>query len=202
MKNIGVALLSRLLALAGIIVAAVPLVHADPSPFPWEWTGLLIGSVVVYFGTYTEEYRSWRLAGSDGHPHDVDLYRRFIDLLPPTRFQDFFQNFDFGNSFPASEIEPLNQFVDRWKLANVEFRDRKLDAARRAAVATGTALAEAIAFRTRPLPSGHMTVKLAGAAERLESVVEDARVINEAARAFSRDYQAFLRLGRRRLTIR
>lgn len=201
MKSVGIALVFRVLALAGIIVAAVPLVQRDPQPFPWELTGFLITALLVYLGTYTEDYRAWRASASNGHPHDAAMFKQLLDLLPPEQYQPFLDSFDFGNAFRASEVQPLNQFVDQWRLADAEFRDRKLEAAKARALITGTQLAEAISLRTRYLNDQLLTVKLLSTDERTDSVLEDARIVNSAARAFSTDYKKLLQLGRRRLTL-
>lgn len=200
-KNIFGVLLLRILAMTGVVVAAVPLVQSDPRPFPWGWLSGLIGALIVYVGTYTEEYRAWRLSTDAGHPHDVALFRAFLDLLPPHRFQEFLERFDFGNSIPAAEVELLGRFVERWSLASETFRDGELERARTRAVASAKALVGELAVRTRHLNAHLLTVKLAGHEERTESVREDARILNVAARAFAADYLEMVRLGRRRLTL-
>lgn len=200
-RPIATTLLVRLLAICGLIISAVPLVYDDPSPFPWKAAGGLVTALIVYLGTYTADYRAWRAAAHAEHPHDLALMKEFLALLPPRSAEEFFERFDFGNAIHASDIAGLNRFADTWSLVDHDFRDKRLQKVKVELHEKGAKLANEIAMRTRPLNRDMLTVKLANTSERTPSVLEDARVINEHAREFSKIYKSFVKVARARLTI-
>ena len=82
-----------------------------------------------------------------------------------------------------------------------EFRDKALEKAKQDAYSKASIVTRVIAFRTRPLAGGLQTVKLANHGPQPDSVREDARVINAATTEFAESHEAFVRLGRMRLTL-
>lgn len=198
---IWIALVVRFFALIGIVLVAVPLVAADPAPFPWGLAGGLAAAVITYLGTYALDYFAFLRAGREGHPHDVALFRELLDLLKPGDVRATFGEFDFGGAFRYDDIRELNRFAETWDTPDKEFRDKALEKARKIALGNAVVVAREIAFRTRPMGVGLQTVKLAGCDPQPESVRDDARVINEAATEFATSYEELIRLGRRRLTL-
>ena len=201
-KGIGVALSIRLVAILGIVLAGVPLIEADTHPFPWVSAGVLVTAVIVYLGTYTADYLSWRGSVDGGHPHDIKLFRDFLNVLRVGPTDQFFGSFDFGGTFRGDEIAGLNEFVDHWNRPDREFQDRRLERARRELYIKAEALAGEIARGTRITDSNLRTVKLDKPGPQPDCVREDARAINSAARPFAEDYKKFVRLGHKRLVLR
>ncbi len=194
-------LLARLIGMVGVVVAAVPLVYASPHPFPWGNLAGLIAAFGFYVGTYFfGDYHVW-LTRRTGHPHDVALFKELLDLLKPAEVRILYRDFDFGGAFRYEDVSAVNRFVDGWKSADKDFRDRGIEKAKRDIYTKAAVVAREIAYRTRPLTGGLQTVKLANVDQQPESVREDAGVINEAASQFAKSYEAFVRLGRDRLTL-
>lgn len=201
-KGIGVILFVRLLAIIGIVLAGIPLIEADTHPFPWVSAGALLTAVVVYLGTYTADYLSWRGFIGGGHPHDIHLFRDFLNVLRVGPTDQFFGSFDFGGTFRGDEISGLNEFVEHWNRSDREFQDRRLERARHSLYKKAETLAYALAHGTRIADSNLRTVKLDVSGPQPDSVREDARAINSAARPFAEDYKKFVRLGHKRLVLR
>ncbi|MFP1920415.1 hypothetical protein ACLEEK_16105 [Lonsdalea quercina] len=63
-----------------------------------------------------------------GGEADVNLYNRFIKILPPTSSSIYTLKVqDFGSSFHKDSIDDLDKFTDEWGYADQHFHDKELE---------------------------------------------------------------------------
>lgn len=136
--------------------------------------------------------------------HDQALLRAFLEALPPNQTTRFFKEQDFGASFPRAAVTPLHDFVAAWGSVDKEFLDGELEQKRKALYAFASDLASEIAARTVPLrDTEFMGVfsdqQRATGLPRPDSVIEDARVLNDKSSSFVPVYENFVRTCKARL---
>ena len=136
--------------------------------------------------------------------HDKALFQSFLSALPPNQTTSFFKEHDFGGSFSKSAVAPLHSFVSTWGSVDKEFLDEDLEKKKKALYSFASELSNEIAYRTFPLRSGdHFSVfsdqQGATGQPRPESVIEDAKVLNEKSALFVPMYEDFIRTCKVRL---
>jgi hypothetical protein len=135
--------------------------------------------------------------------HDKNLFDQFLHVFPPESTTRFFREQNFGDSFQRSNIAPLNEFLETWESVEKEFIDKSLEEKRKALYAAALELASEISGRTVPLQGGQLVSVYSdqqrAAGPRPESVIEDARVLNEKASSFLPVYEDFIRSCRLKL---
>lgn len=136
--------------------------------------------------------------------HDKALFQLFLSALPPNQTTSFFKEHDFGGSFPKSAVAPLYSFVSTWGSVDKEFLDEDLEKKKEALYSFASELSNEIACRTVPLTSGDFVSvfsdqQRATGQPRPESVIEDAKVLNEKSALFVPIYEDFIRTCKVRL---
>ena len=137
--------------------------------------------------------------------HDLALFAEFQATLPFEPTIRVLREADFGADYRAEWLQPLNRFAESWDDPNREFLDATLEAERFALY--HAALALAMDFARETVPNDHndgwRTVYpwRERGGPRPAHVLESARVLNEAARAFVPRYEQFVRLTRQRLNV-
>lgn len=135
--------------------------------------------------------------------HDQILFADFQATLPFEPTIRVLRDSDFGVDYRTEWLEPLNRFVNVWDDPNREFLDASLEAERLAFYKAAYALAMDFAKETVPNDNnpGWRTVypwnQRGG--PRPAHVLESARVLNDAARAFVPLYNRFIRVAREQL---
>ncbi|MFP3801990.1 hypothetical protein SB764_37740, partial [Paraburkholderia sp. SIMBA_027] len=122
--------------------------------------------------------------------HDTPkTFRAFQDGLP--------------SRLPKSAIRPLLNFVETWDQPEREFLEPELQDALKSFYAAAQNMAMNVAQRTVPVGNMEFLSVFSDAQRavgpRPDSVIEDARILNEEARKFVPLYEHFLRLCRSKL---
>ena len=138
--------------------------------------------------------------------HDRELFSSFLNAFPPDKTTRFFRAQDFGDSFQKSNIGSLYEFVETWESVEKEFLDKTLEGKRKALYTAASELASEIAGRTVPLRGGHFVSVYSdqqrATGPRPESVIEDAKVLNQKASSFLPVYEDFIRSCRAKFSER
>ena len=137
-------------------------------------------------------------------PHDKALFQSFLSALPPNQTTSFFKEHDFGGSFQKSAVVPLHAFVSTWSSVDKEFLDEDLEKKKKALYTFASELSGEIACRTVPLRNGDLVSvfsdqQRATGQPRPESVIEDAKVLNEKSAQFVPMYEEFIRACKAKL---
>ncbi len=142
-------------------------------------------------------------AGPQGPTHDQRLFEELRTLLAFDPTVRLIRDHDFGGSFQRSSIKPLLTFYDTWDSPEKEFLDEELQAGLANLYKVGGQLANSIAGRTVPVGNGDQASVFSDNQRKMgvrpPAVIEDARVLNEEARAFVPVYERFIRLCREKL---
>jgi hypothetical protein len=136
--------------------------------------------------------------------HDKALFQSFLSALPPNQTTSFFKEHDFGGSFQKSAVAPLYAFVSTWGSVDNEFLDEDLEKKKKALYSFASELSSEIACRTVPLRNGDLVSvfsdqQRATGQPRPESVIEDAKVLNEKSAQFVPMYEDFVRACKAKL---
>ncbi|MDQ1064272.1 hypothetical protein QE447_003598 [Stenotrophomonas sp. SORGH_AS282] len=137
--------------------------------------------------------------------HDLVLFDKFQLDLPFDPTVKLLREANFDADYRSEWLQPLNRFVEDWDNPNYEFIDASLEDSRAVLYAAARSLAFVFARETVPHDGneGWRTVypwRQRGG-PRPEHIIESARVLNEAARAFVPVYEQFVRLARERLKV-
>ncbi len=136
--------------------------------------------------------------------HDKNLFEEFQSALPFEPTIRVLKEHDFGGSFGRSTISPLQNFVATWDSVEKEFLNKKLEKMKNNLYAEALTLATEINRRTVPvrgndLASVYSDNQRTEGGPRPQSVVDDARFLNEKASEFVPKYEAFVRYARKLL---
>lgn len=59
---------------------------------------------------------------------DQQLFQNFISIFPSNKGSVFFlRDYDLGNSFRASYLDPIIHFIDTWNNAEKEFQNKRIE---------------------------------------------------------------------------
>ena len=142
--------------------------------------------------------------GGTARAHDETLFQDFLRVLPTEPTIRLLKEHDFGDSLRKQAVDPLYEFNATWESVEKEFLDKRLEKEKKALFCLARDLANEIAGRTVPVRmEGSISVfsdqQRAEGRQRPPEVLEDARVLNAKASAFVPQYEAFVRLCRKRL---
>jgi len=142
--------------------------------------------------------------GGKTRRHDQALFQELQRALPAEPTLRLLKEHDFGNSFRKQYVEPLYEFVATWDTVEKEFLDGTLEKKRKSLYADARALAYEIAHRTVPLSDREFASvfsdRLRNSGQpRPDSVIEDAKVLNDKATQFVPKYEEFVRVCRAKL---
>jgi len=146
-----------------------------------------------------------KLAGTDSTlSHDRELFQQFLRTLPFEPTIRVLREYDMGDPIPRQAINPLYEFSETWDSVEKEFLDSKLERQRKVLYGSARELASEVARRTVPVGdqsyiSVYSDQLRASDRGRPPHVIEDARILNAKAAEFVPNYEAFVRVCRKRL---
>jgi hypothetical protein len=185
---------------------------------PTDWPSFLWGALVGGLGAFFLSFFSkagealFEYVKGKGSPprsdHDKTLFAEFQRDVAAEPTLRLFKVPDFDSSFRRADVRPLNTFVETWNSIEKEFRDSKLEAAKKRLYASAERLATEIARLTSPVANGTFSSVYSDSArsghgvdERPDWVKEEAKTLNALAAPFAVEYEAFVRLCRERLEV-
>ncbi len=145
------------------------------------------------------------IGSSETKQHDINLFAEFQKALPSEPTIRLFKEHDFGNSFHQDAITPLYGFISTWDTVEKEFLDKKLEKKKKELFAEANKLAYEVSGRTVPVGMGqNLSVfsdnqRQENRGRRPDSVLEDAKILNEMSSQFVPKYEEFIRLCRSKL---
>lgn len=185
-----------------------------PTDWPSFLWGAALGGVGAFFISFFTKVGEEAAAYLKGRyttipsDHDKALFAEFQRDVAAEPTMRLFKVPDFDNSFRRSDLRPLNTFVETWNSVEKEFTDAKLETAKKKLYESAEKLATGIARLTTPVGNGeHASVysdsvrKEHGVDERPGWVKGEAWALNSIAKPFAGEYEAFVRLCRKRLKI-
>jgi hypothetical protein len=135
--------------------------------------------------------------------HDRALFEELLLDLPHEPTIRFLREHNFGDAFHTNSIYQLAQFLYKSEDVTREMLDKSLETHRKALITLGTALAQRITARASSVkPEGFLSLysePMRHSGPRPNSVLEDAKFLNETASAFVEKYEELVRLYKQRL---
>jgi hypothetical protein len=156
---------------------------------------IVVSGVVL---ALTEIYK--RYSPSKPNEHDLQLFEEFCSLFT-NGIADFYKRHDFATSFREDHWTPLGRYVDNWNNVEHEFVDKGLENASKKFYSAANKLGWAIANKTVSIGTGYLrSVKPDHIDKPIPDWIRrDAEEINALRRPFGKAYEAFIRLGRKKL---
>lgn len=138
------------------------------------------------------------------HKHDQELFEEFLQLVPYDPAIRLMSEHDFEGPFKRDDLKPIFDFAWLWESVQKEFVHKELEQARRSLQQAAVQFRQEIAGRTVPVRmEGYSSVysddMRRSGQPRPPEVVEDARVLNELAGQFAKQYGDFVRMCRSKL---
>lgn len=185
-----------------------------PTDWPSFFWGAAIGGIGAFFisfftkaGEAAADYVKGKFTTTPSD-HDKALFAEFQRDVAAEPTMRLFKVPDFDASFRRSDLRPLNTFVETWDSVEKEFRDSKIEAAKKKLYASAEKLATEVSRLTSPVGDGTFSSVYSdsvrrghGVDERPDWVREEARTLNALAAPFAVEYEAFVRLCRERLKV-
>jgi hypothetical protein len=142
--------------------------------------------------------------GQDASQHDRDLFAQFQALVPADPAIKFVKLQDFGDSFVKARVDPLIDFVETWNSVNTEFLEPRIQEHKQTFYRAADEFVTELARRTTPTRNhGFISVYPDSMREvvqgRPQSVLDDAKILNELAKRVVSKYELFVRYGKSRL---
>jgi hypothetical protein len=139
------------------------------------------------------------------HQHDQELFAEFLKLVPYDPAIRVVSEHDFEGPFKRDDLKPIFDFAWLWESVQKEFVDKALEQARHTLHQAAIQLRQEIAGRTVPVRmEGYSSVysdeMRSSGQPRPTEVAEDARVLNELAGQFAKQYADFVRICRSKLS--
>ena len=163
----------------------------------------LIGGAAGFW-YFRDKIANWFGGGPAVSKHDLELYEKYKNLFVTKGVADFYSQHDFLGSFQEDYWIPLSNYVDTWHSVEYEFVDKRLNSAHKKVYSSASKLGVAIAKNTVPI--GTKGVIRSVKADHLpvgptpESILEEAKEINNLVPDFIRAHKRFVRLANSRLT--
>ena len=166
-------------------------------------TATLIGGVAGLW-YFRDKIADWLGGGPTVSEHDLELYEKYKNLFVTNGVAEFYSQHDFLGSFQEDYWIPLSNYVDTWDNVEHEFVDKRLNSAHKKVYTSASILGIAIAKNTVPIGAkgairsvkpDHLPV-----GPTPESILEEAKEINNLVPDFSKAHKRFIRLANSRLT--
>ncbi len=162
----------------------------------------ILGGIAA-IGYFWDKIKGLFGGGGKRKQHDIDLYRRYRELIVDSGVADFYRSHDFLDAFESSYWSPFSRYVDSWGTIDHEFIDFRLKKAHRKVYKKALELGRTIAKNTVPIgATGHLrSVKPDSlpAGPTPEHIKVEAKEINSLVPSFSVAHEKFVRLANRRL---
>jgi hypothetical protein len=124
---------------------------------------------------------------------DALLLEQIESLMPDAAVMAFLEGHDFIAAFDRTQVEPVFRLVRGWRAIGEDFMSAPLQKAARELNDTATDLALKLGQYTESQSSGQFGVKPEEGVAPVERDREEARSLNEAASAFVRAHDHFIK---------
>lgn len=192
---------ARILTLTGML-ATVAWFFWNPVGWAFQWEPIVV-FLLALAGFVAAEKTGQSVQpeklGEKAYPNDVQLFRKFLEVLPSKTFIEFLKQHDFLLDFELNRVEPLRMFINEWNNAEHEFQNHELETLRKSLMAAGEDLSHKISKYTSPNDSGFQAVRV----DRLKHIEEheerfrkEAGIIDSGSDEFVRIHQELVRKGR------
>ena len=162
----------------------------------------ILGGIAA-IGYFWDKVRALFSRGGKRSQHDIDLYKRYRELIVDSGVADFYRGHDFLGAFESAYWSPFSRYVDSWGTIDHEFIDPRLNKAHREVHERALELGRTIAKNTGPIgATGHLrSVKpdYLPAGPTPDHIKAEAMEINSLVPSFTLAHERFVRLANRRL---